>query len=72
MEKLHGIVVPIVTPLTPDAEIDYPATEKLVEHLIAGGVHGIFALGTTGLDSRLCVESQVCSICLCLLRSPIA
>jgi 4-hydroxy-tetrahydrodipicolinate synthase len=48
MEKLHGIVVPMVTPLTLNAEIDYNATEKLVEHLISGGVHGIFVLGTTG------------------------
>ena len=49
MKKLHGIVVPMVTPLTTlNAEIDYKATEKLVEHLISGGVHGIFVLGTTG------------------------
>ena len=48
MKKLHGIVVPMVTPLTFNAEIDYKATEKLVEHLISGGVHGIFVLGTTG------------------------
>ena len=48
MIKLHGIVVPMVTPLTVNAEIDYNSTEKLVEHLISGGVHGIFVLGTTG------------------------
>ena len=48
MKKLHGIVVPMVTPLTLNAEIDYKATEKLVEHLISGGVHGVFVLGTTG------------------------
>ena len=58
MEKLHGIVVPIVTPLTPDAEIDYPATEKLVEHLIAGGVHGVFALGTTGEAQSLSAQQR--------------
>lgn len=58
MEKLHGIVVPIVTPLTPDAEIDYPATEKLVEHLITGGVHGIFALGTTGEAQSLSAQQR--------------
>ena len=58
MEKLHGIVVPIVTPLTPNAEIDYPAAEKLVEHLIAGGVHGIFALGTTGEAQSLSAQQR--------------
>ena len=58
MEKLHGIVVPMVTPLTQDAEIDYPATEKIVEHLIAGGVHGIFALGTTGEAQSLSAQQR--------------
>lgn len=53
MEKLHGIVVPMVTPLTLNAEIDYKATDKLIEHLITGGVHGIFALGTTGETQSL-------------------
>jgi len=48
MEKLHGIVVPMVTPLNSDGSLDFKATEILVEHLISGGVHGIFVLGTTG------------------------
>jgi len=58
MKKLHGIVVPMVTPLTQGAEVDYPATEKLVEHLIAGGVHGIFALGTTGEAQSLSAQQR--------------
>ena len=59
MKKLHGIVVPMVTPLTFNAEIDYKATEKLVEHLISGGVHGIFVLGTTGEAQSLSVQQRV-------------
>ena len=58
MKKLHGIVVPMVTPLTQGAEVDYPATEKLVEHLIAGGVHCIFALGTTGEAQSLSAQQR--------------
>ena len=58
MKKLHGIVVPMVTPLTQGAEVDYPATEKLVEHLIAGGVHGIFSLGTTGEAQSLSAQQR--------------
>ena len=45
---LHGIIPPICTPLTDDGEVDVPSVHTLVEHLLAGGVHGIFALGSTG------------------------
>lgn len=48
MKKLKGIIVPMVTPLNEDNSIDFAATDKLVEHLYRGGVHGIFVLGTTG------------------------
>lgn len=45
---LHGIVPPMCTPLTYDGEIDIPSVYSLVEYLLAGGVHGIFVLGSTG------------------------
>jgi len=45
---LHGIVTAMVTPLRDQSTLDYAGLERLVEHLIAGGVHGIFPLGTTG------------------------
>lgn len=48
MEKLHGIIPPMITPLKGNDELDIAGTERLTEHLIAGGVHGIFLLGTTG------------------------
>ena len=38
----------MVTPLLSDNELDCNGLEKLIEHVIAGGVHGIFILGTTG------------------------
>lgn len=43
-----GIVPPMVTPLLDQDTLDVEGTEKLVEHLIEGGVHGLFILGTTG------------------------
>jgi dihydrodipicolinate synthase/N-acetylneuraminate lyase len=45
---LKGIIPPIVTPLLSNNEIDGEGLKKLIEHLISGGVHGIFLLGTTG------------------------
>ncbi len=46
--KHHGVVVPMVTPVTLTGAIDEPAVDRLIESLIAGGVDGIFVLGTTG------------------------
>ena len=45
---LHGIIPPLVTPLTQAGGLDVGGLERLVEHVIAGGVHGIFVLGSTG------------------------
>ena len=44
----RGIIPPMITPLSPDFSLDIAHTERLIEHLIDGGVHGIFILGTTG------------------------
>lgn len=38
----------MVTPLNADGGLDEKGLEKLIEHLITGGVHGIFLLGTNG------------------------
>jgi 4-hydroxy-tetrahydrodipicolinate synthase len=46
--KFRGVVVPMVSPFTRDGAIDEPAVGRIVEHLIAGRVAGIFPLGTTG------------------------
>ena len=45
---LKGIIPPMVTPLLDTMELDVNGLEKLIEHLIHGGVHGIFLLGTNG------------------------
>lgn len=45
---IFGVIPPMVTPLTPDGSLDVRGVERLVEHIVAGGVHGLFLLGTTG------------------------
>jgi len=47
-QKLEGIIPPMVTPLRSDDELDHDGLERLIEHILAGGVHGLFLLGTTG------------------------
>ncbi|WP_217166096.1 dihydrodipicolinate synthase family protein [Streptomyces sp. AC512_CC834] len=44
----RGIVPPVLTPLTPEGEIDTASLERLVRHLVDAGVHGLFVLGSTG------------------------
>ena len=57
MEKvLKGIVPPLVTPLIDNNTLDIKGLERLIEHVIAGGVHGIFILGTTGEAQSLSFE----------------
>ncbi len=46
--SLHGIFPPMVTPLNGPDSLDMAGTERLIEHMLAGGVHGLFILGTTG------------------------
>ena len=45
---IEGIIAPMVTPLDGRDSLDCAGLERLVEHLIAGGVSGLFILGTTG------------------------
>ncbi len=48
LPKYHGIIPPMVTPLRDRDTLDDAGLERLIEHILAGGVHGLFILGTTG------------------------
>lgn len=45
---LRGIIPPMVTPLRGRDQLDHEGLERLIEHILGGGVHGLFVLGTTG------------------------
>lgn len=45
---LRGIVPPLVTPLLDNDTLDVDGLERLIEHVISGGVEAVFLLGTTG------------------------
>ena len=38
----------MITPLRSRDELDVPGLERLIEHILAGGVSGLFIVGTTG------------------------
>ena len=46
--RFRGIVPPLATPLLDRDTLDVGGLERLIEHVLAGGVHGLFVLGTTG------------------------
>jgi 4-hydroxy-tetrahydrodipicolinate synthase len=68
LRPLRGVIPPLVTPLRSRDELDKEGLERLIEHVVAGGVHGLFILGTTGeapnLGYRLRREliDQTCKI----------
>jgi len=51
--NLKGIIPPLITPLKGGDQLDEQGLERLIEYVIAGGVHGIFLLGTTGEATNL-------------------
>jgi dihydrodipicolinate synthase/N-acetylneuraminate lyase len=65
-KPLRGIIPPMVTPLLDRDSLDVAGLERLIEHILGGGVHGLFLLGSTGetpsLSHRLRHElvEQVC------------
>jgi 2-dehydro-3-deoxy-D-pentonate aldolase len=48
MLRLEGILPPMVTPLLDGERVDEEGLARQVERMIAGGVHGIYLLGSTG------------------------
>ena len=58
MKAYHGIIPPVVTPLTCHHLLDVPGLERLLSHILSGGVQGIFVLGTTGEGPALDRDTQ--------------
>lgn len=58
LTKLHGVVPPVCTPLTPERELDVPSLERLASFLIEAGVHGLFVTGSTGEVAYLPDETR--------------
>jgi 4-hydroxy-tetrahydrodipicolinate synthase len=52
-EKFKGTGVAVITPFHDSGNIDFGSFEKILEHLIAGNVSYIVALGTTGESAAL-------------------
>ena len=55
---LEGIIVPLVTPLNRDGSLDTHSLRAITRHVLAGGVAGLFVLGSTGEFPLLCPEDR--------------
>jgi dihydrodipicolinate synthase/N-acetylneuraminate lyase len=56
--RLGGVIVPLVTLFDEQGRVDEAATARHIEWLLARGVHGVFALGTTGEFTSLSREER--------------
>lgn len=48
LSKLHGTGVALATPFTSNLDVDFEGLEKLLSHVIHGGVDYVVVMGTTG------------------------
>ncbi len=57
--KLYGTGVALVTPFNKDESVDYTSLEKIINHVINGGVDYIVTLGTTGETPTLSKQEKI-------------
>jgi N-acetylneuraminate lyase len=56
--RTRGLVAAAFAPMRPNGDVDIEAVPPLVEHLVSGGVTGIFGNGTTGEGESLTPEER--------------
>ena len=58
MNKFHGTGVAMVTPFNTDGSVDYQGLERLINHLVNGGIDYLVSLGTTGETATLSKDEK--------------
>ncbi len=58
MKKLIGTGVALVTPFHTDLSIDYPSLQRIIEHVIQGGVDYLVVMGTTAESATLSSQEK--------------
>lgn len=58
MHPFSGVGVALITPFNDDSSIDFDALARLVDHVIAGGVNYLVALGTTAETPTLSAHER--------------
>jgi len=45
---IRGVVTPLITPVDAQERVDESGLRNVIEHVLRGGVHGVFVAGSTG------------------------
>jgi 4-hydroxy-tetrahydrodipicolinate synthase len=45
---VRGVIPPILTPVDTEDRVDEAGLKRVIDHVLAGGVHGILSLGSNG------------------------
>ncbi len=56
-KELHGIIIPLITPVDPDDRVDEESFRKMIRYVIERGVHGLFVGGSAG-EGPLLTEKE--------------
>jgi 4-hydroxy-tetrahydrodipicolinate synthase len=57
-KKPYGMIAALPTPMNNNGDIDYASYEKLIEHVISGGIHGVLVGGSGGEYSLMSFEER--------------
>lgn len=58
IDDLKGVIPPIVTPVDQAENVNEQGLKRVIDHVINGGVHGVFVLGSNGEFYALDFENQ--------------
>lgn len=58
MYKPYGMISALPTPMYENGDIDFESFGRLIEHVIAGGLHGVLVGGSTGEYSLMTLEER--------------
>ncbi len=58
IKNLRGVIPPIITPVDSNENVDEGGLKRVINHVLDGGVHGVFVLGSNGEFYALDFENQ--------------
>ena len=56
--RIEGIIPALITPMNEDETVNEEGLRAVIDHVISGGVHGIFVLGSTGESFALTLDEK--------------
>ncbi|MDO4549552.1 MAG: dihydrodipicolinate synthase family protein [Clostridia bacterium] len=75
IDSVKGVIVPLVTPINENEDLNEPDMRRLIDHVIEGGVDAIFVLGTSGefirFDDNMRDKTIACAVRFSNGRKPV-